>query len=297
MRSALGKGLDALISEDTVASLESDRTVVKDLTPTSLPINKITPNPNQPRRQFSSEAMDELAASIKERGVLQPILVTPTSDGTYEIIAGERRWRAAQKAGLTEVPVLIKTGSETDRFEIALVENIQREDLNPIEQAKAYSRLQNEFHLTQEAIAQAIGKDRAVVANTLRLLNLSEDMQQTLSEGKISAGHGRALAALEDPAARDALFKRILTEDLPVRAVEHAVRAQKKVPVREHLRSAGYESKPAEVKAIEEDLQRVLARKVELQTSGASAQKGWLKLEFYSLDDLDHLIEQLKKSV
>jgi len=291
MRSALGKGLDALLSEDTVASVTAAGAVVS-----MLPIARIKPNPKQPRRHFAPGALSELTASIRQRGVLQPILVTASADGNYEIIAGERRWRAAQSAGQTEIPALIRAGTPVEHFETALIENVQREDLNPIELAQGYQRLHDEFRMTQEAIAQVVGKDRAVIANTLRLLNLPASIQQALTEEKITAGHARALAALEDPAAQSALFRQITADHLTVRAVEQAVRSQKAVRVREHVRAAGYETRSADVKAIEDDLQKTLGRKVELRTAGPASHKGWIKLEFYSLDDLDQLIARLKKA-
>jgi ParB family chromosome partitioning protein len=292
-RPALGKGLNALISEEAATTLEAAPPQAPELT--SLPLDRIHTNPHQPRQVFTEDSLNELAASMKQRGILQPVLVTPTPDGNYEIVAGERRWRAAARAGFTEVPVVVKTGSDVERFEMALIENLQREDLNPMDQAAGFERLMAEFHLTQEDIAAVIGKDRTVIANTIRLLQLPAEMQQALRDGKISASHGRALAALEDPAAQKALFERIMSEDLPVRAVEKAVAAHKQVTVKGHARKAP-EAKPLEVKALEEDLQRALARKVELARSGPTSQKGWLKLEYYSLEDLDHLTNQLKKS-
>lgn len=294
MRSALGKGLGALISEETVASVAATPTpaAAPAATPSSLPINRVKANPNQPRREFDEAALADLAASVKEKGILQPILVAPLSDGNFEIIAGERRWRAAQRAGLTEIPAVVRSASETEKFEMALIENIQREGLNPIEQAQGYKRLQEEFNLTQEAIAKVMSKDRAVIANTLRLLSLPEAIQSALSSGKISAGHGRALAAIEDATAREALFQRILSENLPVRAVEEAVRSHKGKPSKTAAPEG--EKKSAEIRSIEEELQRSLVRKVEFQISGAASQKGWIKLEFYSLDDLDNLLRQLK---
>lgn len=289
MRSALGKGLDALISQDTVASVTASP---KPLAPSTIMVSRIRPNPRQPRRLFDEAGLADLAASIKEKGILQPVLVAAMPDGNFELIAGERRWRAAQKAGLSEIPAIVKSGTEGERFELALIENIQREDLNPIEQALGYQRLQEEYGMTQEAIAKAMGKDRAVVANSLRLLSLPEPIQSALSGGKITAGHGRALAAMEDPAAQDALFQRILSEALPVRAVEEAVRQHKQ----KGSKASGTPEKiNPEIRAIEEDLQRALARKVSFQVSGPTSQKGWIKLEFYSLDDLDQLILQLKK--
>ena len=291
MRSALGKGLDALITEQPApaAAERQDATL-------EIRISLIFANPKQPRRAYDSIAMEELARSIQRRGVLQPILVTPTSGGKYEIIAGERRWRAAQLAGLSMIPAVVRSAPENERFEMAMIENIQREDLNPIELAQGFERLAGEFKMTQDQIAAIIGKDRAVIANTLRLLNLPKEIQTALSEGKLSASHGRSIAALEDPAAQLALFKRVSDENLSVRAVEQAVREQKQVAVRGHVRGTAAPAKAPEVKAIEEDLQRTLTRKVELQTFGTEAKKGWIKLEFYSLDDLDHLIAQLKRA-
>jgi len=309
MRSALGKGLNALISDETVASVSAQAAAPAPQqivhTPQLIAIAAIQANPDQPRKQFSEQALNELTDSIKEHGILQPILVclsnnaspsTPHAQPAYTIIAGERRWRAAQRAGLKEIPVLIKSGTETEKFSIALIENIQRADLNAIELAKGYKRLQDEFQMTQDAIAKAVGKDRAVVANTLRLLSLAPEIQTAVEDGIISTAHARTLAGLDDAEAQKALFKEIIEGKLTVRAVEQAVRAKKQVQVREHVRVNGYETKPAEVRTIEEDLQRTLTRKVELHETDTSSHKGWLKLEFYSLDDLEALITLLKKA-
>jgi ParB family chromosome partitioning protein len=294
MRSALGKGLEALISGETAAAVETpEQPQAQGIR--ELPIAHIRPNPKQPRQRYTETTLAELAQSIKQRGVLQPILVSPNADGSYEIIAGERRWRAAQRAGLTSIPAVIRAGTENERFQMALIENIQREDLNPLEQARGFQRLATEFNMTQDLIASAVGKDRSVIANTLRLLALPETMQTALSEGKLSASHARSLAAVEDSTAQQTLFKRIIDEELTVRAVEQAVREHKQVPVKGHVRGATGPAKAPEVKALEDDLQRTLARKVELQRSSPDAKKGWIKLEFYSLDDLDHLVSQLKR--
>jgi ParB family transcriptional regulator, chromosome partitioning protein len=290
MRSALGKGLNALISEETVASVAAG---IPAAAPVSvLLIEKIRSNPKQPRRTFSEETLADLVASIREKGILQPILVSPTEGGTFEIIAGERRWRAAQRAGLREVPVVIKSGTEIERFEMSLIENLQRDDLNPIELAQGFKRLQDEFQLTQEAIAQVVGKDRTVVANTLRLLGLPQEVQSALRDERISAGHAKALLAVEDAAAQKALFEQILANDLTVRHVEQAAR--------DHKKGKGAADKPdrrtPEIRVLEEELQRTLARKVEIHTHSAAAHKGWVKLDFYSLDDFDALVNQLKKA-
>ena len=196
--------------------------------------------------------------------------------------------------GLKEVPVVIKSGTESERFEMSLIENLQREDLNPIDLALGFKRLQDEFQLTQEAIAKVVGKDRTAVANTLRLLGLPDDIQQALRDGTISAGHAKALLAVEDPPAQHDLFTQILSDDLTVRRVEQAARDHK--TGKKHLRAAGYDNRP-EVRSLEEELQRVLARKVEIHTNAGSSHKGWVKLEFYSLDDFDALTNQLKKNI
>jgi ParB family chromosome partitioning protein len=289
MRPALGKGLDALISDEAVADVSA--AAVKAVA-NALAIDLIRPNPKQPRRTFGEESLADLVASIKEKGILQPIVVWQAEGGTYEIIAGERRFRAAQRAGLKEVPVVIRTGTEVERFQMSLIENLQREDLNPMDLAEGFKRLQDEFQLTQEAIAQVVGKARTVVANTLRLLGLSDEIQQAIREGKITSGHAKALLSVDDPAAQKTLFDQCLTDGLTVRHVESAAQAHKKGSKPEHLRAAGYENRPPEVKALEEDLQRALTRKVEIHTS--SSHKGTIKLEFYSLDDFEALVNKLK---
>jgi len=261
--------------------------------PTTLPIDKIRSNPKQPRKDFSDRALVELSESIKQKGVLQPIVVSPVEGGTYEIIAGERRWRASQMAGLKDIPVIVRQGSEVERFEMALIENLQREDLNPIELAQGYLRLQEEFQLTQEKIAAVVGKDRSVVANTLRFLSLSEPVQAALREGNISAGHAKALLAIESFEERESLFQQILAGGLTVRATEEAARVSKKKLITEHANTTGYDGKSPEVRAIEEELQHALGRRADIHTS--ASHKGFIKLEFYSLDDFDALIQRLKR--
>ena len=222
MRSALGKGLGALISDDAVASVAA--TANKDATVTHLSVDLIRPNPKQPRRAFAEESLADLVSSVQQKGILQPIVVSPTEGGTYEIIAGERRFRAAQRAGLKEVPVVVRSGTEVERFEMSLIENLQREDLNPMDLAHGFRRLQEEYQLTQEAIAQVVGKARTVVANTIRLLGLPAEIQEAIQEGKITGGHAKALLAVDDPVAQKVLFDQILSDDLTVRHVEYAAR-------------------------------------------------------------------------
>ncbi len=292
MRSALGKGLDALMSDDAVADVSAPNS--KPSAASTLAVERIRPNPKQPRRTFSEQSLSDLVESIKQKGILQPIVVSPTESGVYEIIAGERRFRAAQRAGLTEVPVVVRTGSEVERFEMALIENLQREDLNPIDLAEGFKRLQEEFQMTQEKISQVVGQARTVVANTLRLLALSEDIKAAIKEGKISSGHAKALLSVEDEAARAALFQQILAEGLTVRVVESAARDHKTGKKPDHLRASGYDQRSPEIRSQEEELQSRLARKVEIHAGSPTSHKGWIKLEFYSLDDFDALVQKLK---
>jgi len=293
MRSALGKGLDALISGDaaTQTSPASGQTPATSI----LSVDLIRPSPKQPRQVFDEEALADLAASIQQKGILQPIVVSPLQVGIYEIIAGERRFRAAQRAGLKEVPVVIREASEVERFEMSLIENLQREDLNPMDLAHGFRRLQEEYQMTQEQIAQVVGKARSVVANTIRLLGLPAEIQEAIQEGKITGGHAKALLGIEDPVAQKALFEQILSGDLTVRHVEGAARDHKEGKTPEHLRAAGYESRPPEVKALEDELQQALKRKVEIHAN-PKTHKGTVKLEFYSLDDFDQLTAQLKRA-
>ncbi len=217
-RSGLGKGLGALIPTEVSGSAASAYREV--------PVSAIRPNVLQPRAHFDEEAMSALAASIRELGVLQPVLVRPTGDGeSYELIAGERRWRAARRAGLQAIPVLVRDGTQdVDSLEQALVENLHREDLGPLEEAAAYQQLIDEFGLTHEQVATRVGKSRAAVTNTLRLLQLPAGVQRALVDGSISAGHARALLGTPDRILQEALVNRILSEGLTVRAVEELVR-------------------------------------------------------------------------
>jgi ParB family chromosome partitioning protein len=214
----LGKGIDALLQGRDLSQLEEQVAGV-----VSVPLDKLTPNPNQPRKEFSPEQLEELARSISERGIIQPILAEEQNDGTYVIVAGERRYRAAQMAGLTVVPVLPGTFSEEEKLEIALIENIQREDLNPMEEARAYRRLMDTAGLSQEDLSQRLGISRSAVANTVRLLNLPERVQEAIYHRNLSAGHARTLLALKEGSAQEKLLEAIEEEGLSVRQVERAV--------------------------------------------------------------------------
>ncbi len=282
-RQVLGRGLGALIQEaDSV-----DQSGVR-----NLPIASIKPNPFQPRRQFDDEKLAELAASIKEHGVIQPLIVRERGEG-YELVAGERRWRAAQLAGLTEVPVVIKGLNDVQMMQIALVENLQREDLNPLEEAMAYSRLISEFSMTQEEIALTVGKSRPAVANTLRLLHLPEEIQESVSRGTISMGHARAILGLEDRGQQIAAWEKVINDQLSVRETEKLVESLKEP--RSSLPSE--KKKPIlqqdlELQDIEERLKRYYGTRIRI-SSGKT--KGKIEIEYYGEEDLERLLELLER--
>jgi ParB family chromosome partitioning protein len=217
-RSGLGKGLSSLIPASEVAAGGAAATLAE------VPTAAVAPNPSQPRMHFAEEGLVELAASIAEMGVLQPILVRPADGGTYELIAGERRWRAAQRAGLTTIPAIIRTTDDMSSVEQALVENLHREDLTPLEEAAAFQQLIEDFELTHDQVATRIGKSRSAITNTIRLLGLPPAVQSLLADGQLSAGHGRALLGTPDRARQEALAKLAVTEGWTVRMMEQAVR-------------------------------------------------------------------------
>jgi ParB family chromosome partitioning protein len=220
-RSGLGKGLGALIPTDTGGNGGNGGPTLVEI-----PVGQIAPNPHQPRKAFDEDTLAGLAASVQELGVLQPILVRPGADGAYELIAGERRWRAAKRAGLATVPAIVRAVDEVTSVEQALVENLHRADLNALEEAAAYQQLIEDFGLTHDELASKVGKSRAAVTNTLRLFQLPPSIQRMVAEGELSAGHARTLLGTPDRAFQESLAKRILAEGLPVRAVEAAVRAR-----------------------------------------------------------------------
>ena len=293
----LGKGLDALIPSaapkagkvDTKAKAvtvdendDSPKSIVK--------ITKVEPNREQPRKNFDEDALNELAESIKQFGVLQPILVQDRKD-YYEIIAGERRWRAAMKAGLKEVPVIIKNLTEQEIMEISLIENLQREDLNPIEEAMAYKRLLTEFNLKQEEVAERVSKSRTAVTNSMRLLKLDPSIQKMLEDGELTTGHARALLAIEDSDKQVAAARKIVSDKLSVRDVEKLVKDFGK-PAKEKKKSN--DEMDVFYKDIEEKLKRLLGTKVSVNSKGEGA--GELKIEFYTHDELDKLVSLLSKT-
>ena len=293
MRNALGRGLDALIPVVPKPS------VITPKEQTSLiSISKIRPNRLQPRRHFDPERLSELSASIKEHGLAQPILVSfDKSDNSYELIAGERRLRACELAGLDEVEVIVRhPKSDKERLALALIENIQREDLNAIEEALGFLRLMKEFSINQTELGQIVGKSKAVISNTLRLLELSDEIQKALEFGQISEGHGRALLVVKNPLERKGLFDITRERKLSVRETEDLAR---KVEAGEGLETPLPSIKPqtpksADIKALEGALQQVLGTKVDILTK-KDPTKGKITIHFYSLTDFDKILNMFKK--
>ena len=290
-KSGLGKGLDTLIpkadpkpaKEGTKKEESAEKGAV-----TMLKTSQVEPNRDQPRKQFDEEALSELASSIKEYGIIQPIIVTKRAD-YYEIIAGERRWRAAKKAGLKEIPVVVKDYSEKEIAEISLIENIQRENLNPIEEANAYKKLIDDYKLTQEELSNRISKSRTVITNTLRLLKLHEDVQEMLANGSLSAGHARALVALEDKELQLKTAEKIVEGTLSVRQTEDLVKEllepKKEKTAKEKVKNnVIYQN-------LEKELTESLGTKVRIKQKEKG--KGKIEIAYFSEDDLDRLYRAL----
>ena len=292
----LGKGLDALIpvgineKKAKAGNINEENTEKKE-GEKLVNITKVEPNREQPRKNFDEDALDELAESIKQFGLLQPILVQDKST-YFEIIAGERRWRAAKKAGLKEIPVIIKNLTEQEIVEISLIENIQREDLNPIEEAQAYKRLLTEFNLKQDEVAERVSKSRTAVTNSMRLLKLCDDVQKMVIDNMISTGHARALISIEDEKQQYEIAKKIYEEKLNVRDVEKLVKNLNK-PVKIKKTIVTDESLEAVYQDIEENLKQKLSTKVSITSKGNGA--GKIEIEFYSHDDLEKIMELLSK--
>ena len=295
----LGKGLDALIpnsfenesvSKKAKEKSDNDNKGEKKEGEVMVNITKVEPNREQPRKNFDEDALEELAESIKQFGLLQPILVQDRKT-YYEIIAGERRWRAAKKAGLKEVPVIIKNLTEQEIVEISLIENIQREDLNPIEEALAYKKLLTEFNLKQDEVADRVSKSRTAVTNSMRLLKLCDEVQQMIINDMISTGHARALIGIEDPEEQYAIAQRIFDEKLSVRDVEKLVKNLGKPK----LKKPNDKDKSLEIiyRDIEENLKQKLSTKVAISSKGNGT--GKIEIEFYSHEDLEKLIDLLSK--
>jgi ParB family chromosome partitioning protein len=277
----LGKGLSALIPDSSV--LTGGRTII------NIDINKIMPNPRQPRTEFPQETLTELAESIRSQGVIAPILARP-KNGKYEIVAGERRWRAARKAGLAILPAIVKEFSDEESLELALVENLQREDLNPMEEAEAYAKLASEFHQTQADIAKKVGKDRSTVANIMRLLELPREIQVSIRRTQISVGHARPILSLPTEAERLSLWRDILKNNLSVRDVEQIVHGG---PTERKLRKRKV-IKNEELIDLTELLTTHLGTRVRIH---GSIKKGKIEIDYFSQEDLERIIEVLTGNI
>jgi ParB family transcriptional regulator, chromosome partitioning protein len=297
MRQALGRGLEALIPK---SAEKPGPPKIEGGKPVKVAIDKIRPNHLQPRKHFDPEQLSELASSIKEHGLAQPILVSFDSQtNSYELIAGERRLRASQLAGLQEIEVIVRDpGSEKERLALALIENLQREDLNPIESALGYLRLMKESGITQGQLTQIIGKSKSAISNTLRLLDLPEEIQKALQYGKLSEGHARALLMVENPSEKQKLFSLILEQKLSVRDAEDLARRINEghllAEAREPKPAVPPRAKPADIKNLEDDLRQTLGTKVEIRTR-KDPSRGAITIHFYSLDDFDKIINIIKK--
>lgn len=275
----LGRGLAALIGDDVVeaASPEDFRGL------RHLPIELLHPNPNNPRKSFKEEDLADLATSIKDKGLLQPLVVRQRGDGEYEIVAGERRWRASQRAGLHELPVLIRELSDGETLEIALIENIQRTDLNPLEEARAYGQLLEQFSYTQQQLADSVGKSRSHVANTLRLLTLPESVRGFIEDGKLTAGHARTLVATDSPAD---LANKIISLGLSVREAENLTRNTSTT-----AGSKAKTEKDADTRSLEKQLSESTGLRVEIKTQGREG--GTLVIKYKTLEQLDEVTSRL----
>lgn len=300
-KSGLGRGLDALFPEKTVHSKQEEKPVQKAVSADdekeketktagsgikTVKISKVEPNREQPRKKFDEDALLELSESIKQHGILQPLLVSDKKD-YYELIAGERRWRAAKMAGLKEVPVIIKEFSDQETVEISLIENIQREDLNPVEEAQAYKRLIDEFHLKQDEIADRVAKSRTAVTNSLRLLKLDPRVQDMVVDEMITAGHARAILSIPDPDMQEMVASKVFDNQLSVRETEELVRkilkpSKKKEKVSDSAEDAIYES-------LEEKMKGITGTRVFIRRKKNN--KGKIEIEYYSRDDLERIID------
>ena len=283
-KGGLGRGMDALFLDNSATGNENGSTMLN--------INEVEPNRDQPRKIFNQNALEELAKSIEQNGIIQPILVRPMADGSYQLIAGERRWRAARMAGLTEVPVTIREMSDEEASIFALIENLQREDLNPVEEAEGLKSLIESYGFTQEEAADKVGKSRTAVTNTLRLLKLPTSVRNMLSDGKITAGHARALLGLDDEKEMLKIAETTVAQDLSVRQVEkmvkYALQGEKPKPKKRDKKRDQYYDE------VEIALTNTLGRKVKVYLS-SSGNKGTLEFEFFGKEDLTKLAKEFDK--
>ncbi|MCR4425824.1 MAG: ParB/RepB/Spo0J family partition protein [Firmicutes bacterium] len=275
----LGRGLESLIPQ--MAAAEEKPVSIE------VPTDSLSPNPFQPRRSFDKDKLEELASSIRKHGLLQPIVVRPAGGG-YEIIAGERRWRASQMAGLSTIPATVRELSDSEMIQVALIENLQRQDLDPMEEAHAYRRLMDEFGMTQEALSEALGRSRSAIANSVRLLNLPEEIQQIVSRGTISGGHARTLLGISDRALQERVARQVAEKGLTVRQTEELVRRLGRNVSRETIPPRRALSEDPDVAMLTHQLEERLGTRVRLS---GSASKGKLEIEYYSPEDLDRIME------
>lgn len=291
---ALGKGLDSLIANKVgTAPLAENKKSEEKPAEVKVKISKVEPNREQPRKNFDEDALLELAESIKQFGVLQPLLVQDRKD-YYEIIAGERRWRAAKIAGLKEVPVIIKKLTEQEMVEISLIENIQRENLNPIEEALAYKRLLNEFNLKQDEVAERVSKSRTAVTNSMRLLKLNEKVQQMVIDDMLTTGHARALLGIEDQEKQYVVAQQIFDEKLSVRETEKLVKKiQKEKDLPEKKKEELDEQVALAYHDVEEKMKLILGTKVNIRAK--DGKKGKIEIEYYSMDEFNRIFEMMQK--
>lgn len=282
----LGKGISALIPD-------ADIVVIKDEDSSSKPINnlkisQVEPNPNQPRKTFDVEKLESLSSSIKEHGLLQPIAVKKNENGFYTIIAGERRWRAAKMAGIKEIPAVVYDFDDKAVAELSLIENLQREDLNPIEEAAGYERLSREFEMTQEEISKSVGKSRSAITNTMRLLNLSDSVKKLVEQLEISAGHARTLLAIEDKDLQEKVAYLVIEKDMSVRQLESYVNQLKKPERLPKVREA--------FSVIKDDIEKMLENSLGTKVKIINGKKkGKIEIEFYDKESLDRLVNRLRK--
>ena len=276
----LGKGLNAIIGADIVSEVIDRPRAIE------ISVDRLSPNPFQPRRSFTEEGLEQLAESIRHHGILQPIVVRPSGDG-YQLIAGERRWRAAQIAGLQRIPAVVRELDDPSMVQVALIENLQREDLNPIEEASAYRRLMDEFNMTQEQLSSTIGRSRPAIANAVRLLNLPTEIQRAVEERKLSEGHARCLLAISDQEDQLKVAAQIIANGLNVRQAEELVRGTTRDVSRETIRKRASEEDPDAVRLTQRLGERLGTR---VKLSG-SVRKGKLEIEYYSVEDLDRILE------
>jgi len=280
-KKALGKGISALIPEAAPEAHNQERVI-------RIPLGKIKPNPFQPREHFEDESLQELTRSIKEKGVIQPVLVRRQGD-YYELIAGERRYRAAKSLNLNEIPVIIREAADQDSLELSLIENIQRQDLNPIEEARAYHYLIGKFNLTQDKLSEILGKSRPAIANIIRLLKLPQEIQEEIKKGRISFAHGRALLEIEDLNQQRRLCQEIISNRLSVRELENLIKLRR--PKINKQRTGEFNNRDTYTAVLEEELQHILATKVRVIRK---KKRGHIVIEFYSQEDLDRISDKLR---